>query len=298
MNESLEKCNHVNKLLERVNPSVLSRANLIAEEAKVVDCRGNEMNSNVVSDRVTRYRSSISQASTLKKPLEVDISWSVADEDGVRREAVDKSAKQPNSVKPSAVVSNEFNGSSKAKARDKLTKGKGSNISVGRTTRSGSSIQQPNCVNEYLEMDNACGNGEENDVSKPKQLFNHDNGLRDSVNPIGITYKSLGLRAKVTNCQKVASNDACSQRITRSSSADVYHIIEFPKVDLCADVIKDGDAVPAQSFRKSSQLPQQFVDGRINLQVLPISQPKVPSCTSSILAETVVQHNGVVLASV
>lgn len=298
MNESLEKCNHVNKLLERVNPSVLSRANLIAEEAKVVDCRGNERNSNVVSDRVTRYRSSISQASTLKKPLEVDISWSVADEDGVRVEAVDKSAKQPNSVKPSFVVSNEFNGSSKAKARDKLTKGQGSNISVGRTTRSGSSIQQPNCVNEYLEMDNACGNGEENDVSKPKQLFNHDNGLRDSVNPIGITYKSPGLRAKVTNCQKVASNDACSQRITRSSSADVYHIIEFPKVDLCSDVIKDGDAVPAQSFRKSSQLPQQFVDGRINLQVLPISQPKFPSCTSSILAQTVVQHNGVVLASV
>ncbi|XP_057992313.1 uncharacterized protein LOC110656968 isoform X2 [Hevea brasiliensis] len=311
MNESTEK--PVNELPEQVNPSVLPKANCMTEEANVVDCRGNEMNNNVVSDRITRSSSSISQASTSKEPalqmnnnVVSDSSSSVADEDGVHRESVDKSAKHPNSVsellklvKPSSAISCGSYGSSKAKARDKLIKDKGSSISVGRITRSRSSSRQTNCVNECLEIDNSSCNGKEEGVSKPKQLFNHDDGLRDFVNPIGITYKSPGLKAKVRNCQNVdASSDTCCHRITSSSSTDVCNISEFPKVDLCSDVIKDGDGILAQSFGKSSKLPQQssFVEGRINLQVLSISQPNVVPCTDRIPADTLIDYDGLVLA--
>ncbi|KAF2288949.1 hypothetical protein GH714_022993 [Hevea brasiliensis] len=311
MNESTEK--PVNELPEQVKPSVLPKANCKTEEANVVDCRGNEMINNVVSDRITRSRSSISQASTSKEPalqmnnnVVSDSSSSFADEDGVHRESVDKSAKHPNSVrellklvKPSSAISCGSYGSSKAKARDKLIKDKGSSISVGRITRSRSSSRQTNCVNECLEIDNSSRNGKEDGVSKPKQLFNHDDGLRDFVNPIGITYKSPGLKAKVRNCQNVdASSDTCCHRITSSSSTDVRNISEFPKVDLCSDVIKDGDGILAQSFGKSSKLPQQssFVEGRINLQVLSISQPNVVPCTDRIPADTVIDYDGLVLA--
>ncbi|XP_021641821.2 uncharacterized protein LOC110636424 [Hevea brasiliensis] len=280
----------------------------MAEEANEVDCRGNDMNNAVFFDRITGSRSSISQASSSKQPLEVDISFCVAEEDGGHMESVDKSAKQPNSVgellklvKPSYGISNESYGSRKAKSRDRLIKKTESNIFVGRITRSRSSSQQPNCVNECLEMDNSCGNGKEASVSETKQLFSRDDASRDLVKPLGITYESPRLKAKVLNFQNVdASNDAYCFRLTSSSSTEKpYNITKLPKVDLSSDVIKDGDSRLAQSFGKSSRLPQQssFVEGEgVNLQVLSGSQPNVLSCIKRILAETDIDYDGLVVA--
>ncbi|XP_058001285.1 uncharacterized protein LOC110636412 isoform X2 [Hevea brasiliensis] len=308
MNELTQKPNHVNALSELVNPSVPAKANYMAEEANEVDCWGNDMNNAVFFDRITGSRSSISQASSSKQPLEVDISSCVAEEDGGHMESVDKSAKQPNSVgellklvKPSYGISNESYGSRKAKSRDRLIKKTGSNIFVRKITRSRSSSQQPNCVNECLEMDNSCGNGKEASVSETKQLFSCDDASRDLVKPLGITYESPRLKAKVLNFQNVdASNDAYCFRLTSSSSTEKpYNTTEFPKVDLSSDVIKDGDGRLAQSFGKSSRLPQQssFVEGEgVNLQVLSGSQPNVLHCTKRILAETDIGYDGLVVA--
>ncbi|OAY55273.1 uncharacterized protein LOC110610575 isoform X3 [Manihot esculenta] len=302
MNELPQNHNHVNALSELDNSAVLAKANCFAETVTLVDFRGNEMNNTVLSDRITGSRSSIYRASASKNPF-VDIS-SCVEEDGGHIESVDKSAKQHSSVsellklvKPLSAVPNDIYGSRKAKARNRLMKRKGSDIFVGRITRSRSSSLKPNCVNKYLEMDNSCCNGKEDGVSNPKQLLNHDNDSRDLVNTLGTTCASPELKAETLNFQNV---DAYCQRLTSSSSNEKPRDIrEFPKVDLSSNVIKDGDSKPAESFGKSSQLPQQssFVEGGgATLQFLSDSQPNVLPCTKSNPAETDMDYDGLVVA--
>ncbi|XP_065862664.1 uncharacterized protein [Euphorbia lathyris] len=288
-------------LSESFDPSALANSSSGAE-ANLVDCRGNKKNSIVCYAKMAESRTSVTPASIQKEPFEAG-NTCVAEVDDGDIKSLEKSAKHTSSnnelLEPSPVISNKSSKARKANRRDKGIKEKDSNIYVARITRSRSSHQHINCMNECLELDNSHSNGKENGVSKTKQLSDDAHDLMELVKPLDTTYVSGEVRAVLKDCEKVdAENSASGCRITSSSSSKkINDFNEFPKVDISSGTAMHGDGVLLQSLGRSSQPPQRssFVEERVNLQIPSGIQLNVLPPSESIMAANVtdIYFNGI-----
>ncbi|KAJ6966027.1 hypothetical protein NC652_003805 [Populus alba x Populus x berolinensis] len=277
--------------------------------------RGNEMASIMYSIGVPRCTSSSPQPNSTRKPLDMNNSSYIDNKDSRIRESIDDPPLQPSCVneisalaKPSSVISNDSYGRVKAKVSDNWSKEKGSGLYFGRITRSRSSSQRADFVNESLKLDGSCGNAEE----EPRQLSNPVDDFRELVKPFNITDESCGVNEKMLNYQNSEERtDSYYGKITRSRNSNQQLGVDgLPILDTSSNIANDNDGSLSQSFGRSSQPHQplnQVREEGVDLQAVLGTQANALPCIErkdmvdlgicdAVVAETDIDSDGIVEA--
>ncbi|XVE50850.1 hypothetical protein DITRI_Ditri01bG0197000 [Diplodiscus trichospermus] len=199
-------------------------------------CQSRERGENAYSGRITRSRSSVRSLKSINELSYAGKTSDVVKCDGnMNIESISKSKQQSNFVdelfelvKP-AVISDERCGS--RKARDQQSKEMENNVYQGRLTRSRSSSQQHNCVNNHLKLNRCPDRSIDDGISKSIQQACHANDLKELIRPSYISDQSCGIEAKSSD-HKTRENAVvgqCSDGGTRSRvnhSADLFKLVD------------------------------------------------------------------------
>ncbi|KAH8518953.1 hypothetical protein H0E87_000701 [Populus deltoides] len=295
--------------------SVVGHASSEAQMENEDNHRGNEMASIMYSVGVPRCTSSSPQPNSTRKPLDMNNSSYIDNKDSRIRESTDDPSLQPNCVneisemaKPSSVISNDSYGRVKAKVSDNWSKEKGSGLYFGRITRSRSSSQRADFVNESLKLDGSCGNAEE----EPRQLSNPVDDFRELVKPFNIIDESCGVNEKMLNYQNSEERtDSYYGKITRSRNSNQQLGVDgLPILDTSSNIAKDNDGSLSQSFGRSSHPHQplnQVREEGVDLQEVLGTQANALPCIErkdmvdlgicdAVVAETDIDSDGIVEA--
>jgi hypothetical protein len=229
-----------------VNPVDTTTGSCAMGEVKVGDCRSKANGNDICTVRMTRSRSS----SQLLNSLNVgNSSYISGKDDGIITDSIARSNEQSNHdnellelVEISRTM-NESSEATKAKSGDDQKKDMGSNVYLGRITRSRNSSQLPNCMNKSTNPDSSCDNDKVEGLSNPKDCCNSVYKSVELFKPSPITDDSCGLKEVMECHSKEQESNADFGRIKRSRSS-------------CQSFNNVNGSTQAQSVGKSIQPPQ------------------------------------------
>ncbi|XVF77075.1 hypothetical protein PTKIN_Ptkin14bG0010700 [Pterospermum kingtungense] len=223
------------ELLQVVKPVDNDVTCVVAKEEKG-QCQCKNGGESIYSGKITRSRSSVRSPKSLNRLSSAGKASDVAKSDGnMLIESISESKQQPNVgdellelVKP-AVISDERCGS--RKVRDPRSKEKENNVYQGRLTRSRSSSQQHNCVNEYLKLDSYPDRSIDDGICKSIQLACHANDLKELIKPSDITDQSCGTNAKASGNKTIENvvvdqHNKDSARSRANRNANLFKLVD------------------------------------------------------------------------
>lgn len=230
-----------------VNPVDTTTDSCAMGEVNACDCQSKVNGNDLYSVRMTRSRSSSQKLSTLNVG---NSSYISGKDGGIIADSIDNSNEQSshdNELLELIEISrttNESNGGTNAKRGDDQSKDMGTNVYLGRITRSRNSSQLPNCMNKSTKLDSSCDNDKVDGLSNPKDRCNSVDKSVELVKPSPITDDSCGLKEKVVDYRsKEQESNADFGRIKRSRSS-------------CQSFNDFNGSTQTQSVGKSTQLPQ------------------------------------------
>lgn len=230
-----------------VNPVDTTTDSCAMGEVKVGDCQSKVKDNDIYSVRMTRSRSSSQQLSSLNVG---NSSYISGKEGGIIADSIAKSNEQSshdNELLELVEISrstDESSGGTKAKRGDDQSKDMGSNVYLGRITRSRNSSELPKCVNKSTKLDSSCDNDKADGLSNPKESCNSVDKSVELVKPSPITDDSCGLKEIVVDCHsKEQESNADFGRIKRSRNS-------------CQSFNNVDGSTQTQSVGKSTQPPQ------------------------------------------
>ncbi|XP_059441260.1 uncharacterized protein LOC132173702 [Corylus avellana] len=230
-----------------VNPVDTTTGSCAMGEVKVGDCRSKVNGNDIFSVRMTRSRSSSQQLSSLNVG---NSSYISGKDGGIIADSIARSNEQSNHDKELLELvgisrtMNESSEGKKAKSGDDQSKDMGSNVYLGRITRSRNSSQLPNCMNKSTNPDSSCDNDKVEGLSNPKDRCNSVDKSVELIKPSPITDDSCGLKEEVMDCHsKEQESNADFGRIKRSRSS-------------CQSFNNVNGSTQAESVGKSTQPPQ------------------------------------------
>ncbi|XP_068311036.1 uncharacterized protein [Pyrus communis] len=255
---------HVDEL-NLVKPPDTSDYACEVEEANIGEFQSKERGATIYSGRITRSRSSGHQESPLNVSGSVCIDRKFG---GALSDSIGISPQQSKHVNKSlelvnySHITNESCQENEAKVGEHFIKEKGSSIYSGRTTRSRSASEEPNCLDELSKLEQTSNSISEVGVRNSLQQPKHVDEMVEVVKSCDIVYGSCEAKTKVGECWSKVTSDY-SGRITRSrsSSQKPNDVNNYPKVDTsCISVKGDGGTVH-HSTGKSTQPPQPLSTG-------------------------------------
>ncbi|KAB2604108.1 hypothetical protein D8674_039058 [Pyrus ussuriensis x Pyrus communis] len=255
---------HVDEL-NLVKPPDTSDYACEVEEANIGEFQSKERGTTIYSGRITRSRSSGHPESSLNVSGSVCIDRKFG---GALSDTIGISPQQSKHVNKSlelvnySHITNESCQENEAKVGEHFIKEKGSSIYSGRTTRSRSASEEPNCLDELSKLEQTSNSISEVGVRNSLQQPKHVDEVVEVVKSCDIVDGSCEVKTKVGECWSKVTSDY-SGRITRSrsSSQKPNDVNNYPKVDTsCISVKGDGGTVH-HSTGKSTQPPQPLSTG-------------------------------------
>lgn len=224
---AFQQSNFVNELLESVKPSNINNKNTGEREAEKGDHYSLEKGGNIYSGRVTRSRSSSQQT----KCVNMDGSSHVTKGDSVRLAPSIGKPMQESAYASALLDPSNIDDKSHALIEDKMgdphSKGKGSYVYSGRITRSRSSSEKVNSVDESSKLDSSSNiarvdrGTQAESIPNSLQWPNHANEFLELVKPFDIKGRSCEVKevTKVDIRSKEKGSGVYCGRITRSRSS-------------------------------------------------------------------------------
>ncbi|KAM1697544.1 hypothetical protein FF2_028615 [Malus domestica] len=258
------RSDHVDEL-NLVKPRDTSDYACEVEEAKIGEFQSKERGTTISTGRITRSRSSGHHESCLNVSgsicIDRKLGGALADSIGISPQQ-SKHVNKPLELVNYSYITNDSGQENEAKVGEHFIKEKGSSEYSGRTTRSRSASQEPNCLNELSKLEQSSNSisevGVRNSLLQPK----HFDEMVEVVKSCDIVDGSCEAKTKVGECWSKVTSDY-SGRITRSrsSSQNPNDVNNYPKVDtFCISVKGDGSTIHL-STGKSTQPPQPLSPG-------------------------------------
>ncbi|KAM1276313.1 hypothetical protein ACFX13_029552 [Malus domestica] len=258
------RSDHVDEL-NLVKPPDTSDYACEVEEAKIREFQSKERGTTISSGRITRSRSSGHQESSLNVSgsvcIDRKLGGALADSRGISPQQ-SKNVNKPLELVNYSYITNDSGQENEAKVGEHFIMEKGRSEYSGRTTRSRSASQEPNCLDELSKLEQSSNSisevGVRNSLLQPK----HFDEMVEVVKSCDIVDGNCEAKTKVGESWSKVTSDY-SGRITRSrsSSQNPNDVNNYPKVDTsCISVKGDGSTIHL-STGKSTQPPQPLSTG-------------------------------------
>ncbi|KAM1166839.1 hypothetical protein EV2_029693 [Malus domestica] len=251
--------------LNLVKPPDTSDYACEVEEAKIGEFQSKERGTTISSGRITRSRSSGHQESSLNVSgsvcIDRKLGGALVDSSGISPQQ-SKHVNKPFELVNYSYITNDSGQENEAKVGEHFIMEKGRSEYSGRTTRSRSASQEPNCLDELSKLEQSSNSisevGVRNSLLQPK----HFDEMVEVVKSCDIVDGNYEAKTKVGESWSKVTSDY-SGRITRSrsSSQNPNDVNNYPKVDAsCISVKGDGSTIHL-STGKSTQPPQPLSTG-------------------------------------
>ncbi|KAM1039507.1 hypothetical protein ACFX2C_028907 [Malus domestica] len=258
------RSDHVDEL-NLVKPPDTSDYACEVEEAKIGEFQSKERGTTISSGRITRSRSSGHQESSLNVSgsvcIDRKLGGALADSRGISPQQ-SKNVNKPLELVNYSYITNDSGQENEAKVGEHFIMEKGRSEYSGRTTRSRSASQEPNCLDELSKLEQSSNSisevGVRNSLLQPK----HFDEMVEVVKSCDIVDGNCEAKTIVGESWSKVTSDY-SGRITRSrsSSQNPNDVNNYPKVDTsCISVKGDGSTIHL-STGKSTQPPQPLSTG-------------------------------------
>ncbi|KAG6689987.1 hypothetical protein I3842_11G201100 [Carya illinoinensis] len=228
-----------------VNPMDITTARFTEKGAKVGDCWSMGNGSCIYSGRMTRSISSSQQLCSLN----VNKSYISREDGGILTGSTsnlnEQSSHENELLEPIGPtnITNKSCGGRKVKRGDDLLKGMGSNVYLGRVTRSRNS-REARCSSKSINLDGSCDNNKADDLSDSKEPCIYVEESVELVKPSAITTDSSTFKKIMVDCER--KEEGCNAHFGR----------DLRSRSSCQSFNNVNGTSEARSMRKSSKLPQ------------------------------------------